>query len=88
MLASHTLNENREHGLKELVRAELDEPDYDIDLATKRGDVFDFPAFYKYGAYDAVYTLRLKRRVFMPQFRKDLTLRKLFFSLIMPLLER
>jgi len=27
MLASHTLNENRAHGLKELVRAELDEPD-------------------------------------------------------------
>lgn len=83
MLASHTLDENREHGLKELVRAELDEPDYDVDLATKKGQVTDLRKFYRYGALDAVYTLRLKRK-FLSRLRRDSVLYKLFFKLIMP----
>lgn len=85
MLASHTLNENREHKLKVLVRGELDEPDYDIDTEEKQGRVVkDLMKFYRYGAYDSVYTLRMKRRVFMPAFRKDPVMRRLFFGLVMP----
>jgi DNA polymerase-1 len=83
MLASHTLNENQDHDLKSLVRGILDEPDYDIDLAIKRGEVVSPMRLYKYGAFDAVYTLRLKHK-FMAQFRRDVTLRKLFFKLVMP----
>lgn len=83
MLASHTLDENRDHDLKGLVRAFLDEPDYDIPLREKRNPT-DLPKYYRYGVYDSVYTLRLKLRVFQPQFRRDVVLRRLFYGLIMP----
>jgi uracil-DNA glycosylase family 4 len=84
MLASHTLNENRAHGLKELVRGHFNEPEYDIDKEAKTGQgILDLKKFYKYGAKDAVYTLRLKR-IFMREFKKDRVQRNLFFGLVMP----
>lgn len=85
MLASHTLDENTDHDLKSLVRAHLDEPDYDVEKGVKTGQTEGkTQQLFRYGAYDAVYTLRLKVRVFQPMFRKDITLRRLFYKLVMP----
>jgi uracil-DNA glycosylase family 4 len=82
MLAKHTIDENTPNDLKSLVRSILDEPDYNIDIESKKGSGSP-RLLYEYNARDAVYTLRLKRH-FMSIFAKDYSLRRLFFRLIMP----
>jgi uracil-DNA glycosylase family 4 len=82
MLASHTCDENTPNDLKQMVRSILDEPDYDVDLETKKGSGGSM-RLYKYNAYDSVYTLRLKA-YFMGILAKDRSLRRLFFKLVMP----
>lgn len=83
MLASHTLDENTSNDLKSNVRSTLDEPDYDIDLETKKGMQGASPLrLYKYNAFDCVYTLRLKH-VYMKALQADYSLRRLFFQLVM-----
>ena len=82
MLAHHVLDENTEHGLKELVRSHLDEPDYDLTSKEKKGQSQESKLF-EYCAKDAAYTLRLKR-IFDAQFKKDRILRRLFYKLVMP----
>lgn len=82
MLAHHLLDENSPHGLKELVRTLLDEPEYDISTKEKKGEG-DPKRMYEYCAKDATYTLRLSH-LFDRQLRKDLQLRKLFYRLVMP----
>lgn len=82
MLAHHLLDENSPHGLKELVRSILDEPEYDISIREKKGEI-DPQRLYEYCAKDAAYTLRLSH-VFEKQLRRDVYLRKLFYRLTMP----
>jgi uracil-DNA glycosylase family 4 len=82
MLAKHTIDENTPNDLKSLVRSILDEPDYEVDLATKKGGG-SAKSLYEYNARDCVYTLRLKRH-FMSILAKDHSLRRLFLRLIMP----
>lgn len=60
MLAHHIIDENSEHDLKSLVRSFLDEPEYDVTPAEKKGKVHP-RKLYRYGAHDAAYTLRLKQ---------------------------
>jgi len=83
MLLSHTLDENRPHGLKELARTELGVPDYDIDVKEKQGDLFDTEKLYEYNALDVAYTLEIAT-LFEARLRKSKSLRRLFYSLIMP----
>lgn len=82
MLASHTLDENRAHGLKELAGELLDAPSYDLDLKTKLG-LGDLDLFYEYGCKDTHYTLGLYR-IFRKQLLRDSRLRRLFYKLVMP----
>lgn len=82
MLASHTLDENVPHGLKELATSHCDAPAYDIDLKTKLGQG-DLERFYKYGCLDTYYTLQLRHK-FRRQLLKDPGLRRLFYRLVMP----
>jgi uracil-DNA glycosylase family 4 len=82
MLASHTLDENASHGLKELAVSYCDAPAYDIDLKTKKGQG-DLEKLFKYGCFDSYYTLRL-RRIFHSKLVKDPQLRRLFYKLVMP----
>lgn len=82
MLAHHVLDENSDHDLKSLVRSQLDEPDYDLSTAEKKGDTSNRKLF-EYCAKDTAYTLRLKR-IFDAKFKKDISLRRLFYKLVMP----
>lgn len=82
MLASHTLDENASHGLKELSVHYCDAPSYDVDLKTKKGQG-DINKLFKYGCFDSYYTLLL-RRIFNGKLMKDPPLRRLFYKLVMP----
>lgn len=82
MLASHTLDENRSHGLKELSADFCNAPNYDVDLKTKLGEG-DLEKFYRYGCYDVHFTRQLYYH-FHAQFRRDPVLRRLFYKLVMP----
>lgn len=82
MLASHLLDENREHDLKSLARTILDVPEYDVSKKEKMG-VVQPRALYRYSAYDAYYTRRLKK-FFLRDLRADPWLLRLFYRLVMP----
>lgn len=82
MLASHTLDENRDHDLKTLSRVHLDASDYDLSTKEKKGNV-DPMKLYQYGAYDGAYTLGLYA-IFEKQLKKERELHRLFYSLVMP----
>lgn len=90
MIASHTLDENRDHDLKSMARNNLGAPEYDLSKSIKkdlegsvlRGSI-SAQDVYLYNALDGAYTLRLKR-IFDRQLREDSALRKLFYRLIMP----
>ena len=83
MLASHTLDENEPHGLKEMVRKYLDEPEYDVSTKLKQGQGGVPRVLYEYCAKDAAYTRRLAH-LFGAQFKASLPLRRLFYRLVMP----
>lgn len=82
MMAHHTLDENSPHGLKDLVRRFLGEPEYALDAKEMR-EAPDPIRLMKYCAHDVAYTLRLKR-MFEKDFRKDRLSRRLFYGLVMP----
>lgn len=82
MLAHHILDENTPHGLKQLSVVFCNAPAYDIDLNTKLGKG-DLKKFYKYGCLDTYYTLCLYR-IFKAMIIKDISLRRLFYKLVMP----
>lgn len=82
MLAHHVLDENTPHGLKELSVRFCNAPAYDVDLKTKLG-LGDLNKFYKYGCRDTYYTLQLYYQ-FRSQLLKDMSLRRLFYRLVMP----
>lgn len=82
MLAHHILDENSPHGLKQLSVQYCNAPAYDIDLKTKLGKG-NLEQFYKYGCKDTYYTLQLYY-IFRKQLLKDMSLRRLFYKLVMP----
>lgn len=82
MLAHHSLDENSAHGLKELVRLLLNEPEYDLGKGDKRGQG-DPQKLYKYCAHDVAYTLRLAS-LFEARLRREARTRRLFYELVMP----
>lgn len=96
MIAHHTLDENAPHDLEVMSRSELDAPEYDIPLADKNGsnawklfnsgrlqDAYDnCQKVYQYAGRDAAYTLVLALK-FNARFKKDRSLRQLFYRLIM-----
>lgn len=85
MLASHVLNENEPHDLKYLARSYLGVAEYDIPTKWKK-DIWFMPdpmQGYEYCAKDAFYTLQLKQ-IFQKKLKADITLRRLFYKLIMP----
>ena len=82
MLAHHILDENSPHGLDAMASEYLDAPQWDIDLETKLG-LGDLEKFYKYGCYDAYYTLQLYY-IFRAMLLKQPGLRRLFYKLVMP----
>lgn len=96
MIAHHTLDENAPHDLEVMSRSELDAPEYDIPLQEKNGTIAwkHFNAgrvdlayescqkVYKYAGKDAGYTLALGLK-FNLRFKKDRSLRQLFYRLIM-----
>jgi DNA polymerase-1 len=83
MLAHHLLDENLNHDLTSMCRAELDEPEYDIDLATKQGKSEKPVINYRYCARDATYTLRLGH-LFEERLLRQPDLNRLFWRLVMP----
>lgn len=82
MLASHVLDENREHDLKSLARSILDIPEYDLTKLEKMGFV-EPRKLYRYSAFDAYYT-RLLREYFWEELDSQPDLKKLYFKLVMP----
>ena len=83
MLASHTLNENTFNDLTSNCRTFLHVPEYDIPLKEKNGMSQKPSVNWKYCAYDATYTLRLKH-IFHKELKNSLPLRRLFYKLVMP----
>jgi len=82
MLASHTIDENRDHDLKSQARQYLDAPEYDLTTAEKKGNCDPFK-LYQYNARDCGYTLRIaydQRK----ELRAEPELWRLYFSLVMP----
>lgn len=96
MIAHHTLDENAPHDLEVMSRSELDAPEYDIPLQEKNGtlawrlfesgrmdEAYDnCRKVYTYAGKDAGYTLALGLK-FNLRFKKDRSLRQLFYRLIM-----
>lgn len=83
MLASHTLNENTANDLTTNCRDFLDVDEYDIDLKIKQGKSKTPMINFKYCAQDGGYTLRIVK-IFQRELKKSLTLRRLFYKLVMP----
>ena len=83
MLAHHLLDENLAHDLTSMVRAHLDESEYDIPLAEKQGKSKKPMRNYQYCARDAAYTLRLGH-LFEEKLEQQPDLNKLFWRLTMP----
>jgi len=85
MLASHTLDENEPHDLKYLARSYLGVAEYDISTKWKK-DIWFMPdpmQGYEYCAKDAAYTLQLKQ-IFQKKLKADITMRRLYYKLVMP----
>jgi uracil-DNA glycosylase family 4 len=80
-LAHHTLDENLNHDLKGNATYYLNAPHYDLSTKEKQGHVEPMK-LYRYGAYDAYYTLKLKD-VFLPMLEKDPLVKRLFYRLVM-----
>lgn len=85
MLASHLLNENEPHDLKYLARSYLGVAEYDIPTKWKK-DIALMPdpmIGFEYCAKDGFYTLQLKQ-LFQKKLKQDISLRRLYYRLIMP----
>lgn len=85
MLASHTLDENRSHELKQLAPDELGAPNYDIPLRIKQGNwksEDERILYYDYGAADAYWEKQLYHK-FRGQLLRDSSLRRLFNRVVM-----
>lgn len=89
MLASHTIDENRAHGLDSCATLYLDAPYYDIPLNWKQGRFrpnectrANVRKTYRYGGKDAFYTLNL-RPLMEADLKKDKQTHKLFYRLVM-----
>lgn len=82
MLAHHLLDENADHDLKSLARSILDAPEYDLTTKEKTGYVVP-RKLYRYSAYDAYYTRRIKKYL-LRDLKEDELLLRLFFKLVMP----
>lgn len=80
-LAHHTIDENLNHDLKGNATFYLNAPHYDLSTKEKQGHVEPMK-LYRYGAYDAYYTLKLKD-VFKPMVEKDPLVSRLFYRLVM-----
>lgn len=81
-LAQHVIDENAPGKLKHMVRAYLNEPEYDLPLKEKLSDE-DPVRTLTYCALDAGYTLALSR-ILRKKLRRLPTARKLFQHLVMP----
>lgn len=88
MLASHVLDENVDHDLKNQARAELDAPEYDIPKVEKQGKFLHIPEkrkeYLEYAAFDGAYTYQLKQ-IYAERIAQDPQIKRLFYKLIMPL---
>lgn len=82
MLAHYILNENSRHGLKELATLYCQAPNYDVDKNEKQGEA-KLEDHARYHAHDLFYTRKLKL-IFERELRRDLSLHKVFYDLIMP----
>lgn len=82
MLASHTLDENQSHDLESVAQRELGAPIYDIPLSEKKNPT-DLAKFYRYQAFDAAYTLAIKK-IYAQRLQRSRSLRRLFYRLVMP----
>lgn len=83
MLASHTLDENTDNDLTSNCRDFLDVEEYDIPLKEKQGKSETPLRNYFYCAQDCGYTLQLVK-IFQKKLKKERTLRRLFYKLVMP----
>ena len=87
MLASHILDENQDHDLKYMARAELDAPEYDIPKKEKQGAFLHLPEgrakYLRYAAFDAAYTYQIKQ-AYAPRLAENPQLKRLFYKLVMP----
>lgn len=88
MLASHILDENVDHDLKTMARAELDAPEYDISTKEKRGEFLHIPdkrkEYLRYAAFDAAYTYALKQ-IYAERISQNPQIKRLFYKMVMPL---
>lgn len=82
MLASHTIDENRDHDLKSQARHYLDAPEYDLTPAEKKGNC-DPLKLYQYNARDCGYTLRIANKQ-RRELKAEPELYRLYFNLVMP----
>lgn len=86
IIASHILDENTDHDLKYLARTELDAPEYDLPLKEKLGSELHTEEgrerYLRYAAFDAAYTLRLKR-IYARRLQAEPGLKRLFYRLMM-----
>jgi DNA polymerase-1 len=80
-MASHTLDENSTHGLKNAASFHFDAPSYDLTTKEKQGFI-EAEKLYRYVAKDAYYTLCLKD-VYKPLIDNDAQLARLFYRLVM-----
>lgn len=82
MLASHLLDENNPHGLKELAYRFFNAPDYDVPQPMDFTKIRIDDAV-KYNAMDVYYTHKLYLK-FSEDFEKDPKLKRLFYNVTMP----
>jgi DNA polymerase I-like protein with 3'-5' exonuclease and polymerase domains len=82
-LAAHIIDENELHGLKYQARNVFNAEDWDIDLASKKGETQDKNTLSLYGAGDAYWTRRLARHL-NSKLKEDPTQESLYRNLVMP----
>lgn len=93
MLAHYVLDENQDHDLKYVSRIELDCPEYDLPKELKLSDkpkwlelmqqLENREKYWKYNGQDSWNTLHLGYK-FSARLNRDVALRRLFYSLMMP----
>lgn len=83
LIAHYLLDENNQHGLKELAQKYLGAPDWDVDKDIKIDGPLPELAFY--GAHDVYYTRKLKG-VFNKLLKKEPEVCKVFRHIMMPVI--
>lgn len=89
MLASHILDENVDHDLKNMARNECGAPEYDIPKKEKQGGMLHTEEgrsrYIKYAAFDGAYTYLLKQ-IFAEKLNEpgNEQVKRLFYRLTMP----